>query len=110
MGAIKDNYYTQEDWICANFARAFSHPARRIMIRTLLNHSTTNIDFAHLLNFRVSTVRDHVFKLIDAGIVTISYLSHGYMISLNEEARDAVKAQLYIHKLLKRAERPEFLR
>ncbi len=89
MGAIKDNFYTLEESNLFYVGRAFAHPARVKMITELLTEMPyRNIDLARILKFSKSTMHSHIEMLKDAGLVSISYSMHYYIIELNEKGKE----------------------
>lgn len=95
MGASKDNNYTPEELLIAQFGRALGHPARSRMIKILKeNKSFRNTDMCKILEMRVSTIHDHIKILREADLIHIEYASHEYHITLHQE-----NYQLYISHL-----------
>lgn len=86
MGAIKSNNYSLEEMQLSLSARALAHPARIKMVAALKQQDWRNIDFVKSLKLSKSTVKDHIDKLIEAGIVDIEYHPHFYAVSLKRKA------------------------
>jgi hypothetical protein len=85
MGAIKTFEYTPEEWDISIIARGISHPARVRIIRHLKTvPAYRNVDFCKLLRMRESSVKDHLDKLHDASLISVTYLPHYYAVSLNK--------------------------
>jgi hypothetical protein len=84
MGAIKTFDYTPDEWDVSTIARGISHPARvRILKHLKTVPGYRNIDFCTLLRMRESSVKDHLDKLRDAGLISVVYLPHCYAVTLN---------------------------
>lgn len=86
MGAIKPNNYSEKELNLSLIARALAHPAR-IKIVQLLRYSgmKRNVDLAVELNLAETTMREHLWKLKDAGLINVDYKTHYYNVSLNEK-------------------------
>lgn len=85
MGAIKTFEYTSDEWDISIIGRGISHPARVKIIKQLkYTPGFRNIDFCELLRMKESSVKDHLDKLLDADLISMTYFPHCYAVSLNE--------------------------
>jgi DNA-binding transcriptional ArsR family regulator len=97
MGAIKTFEYTSDEWDVSTIARGISHPARVKIIKHLkMVRSYRNIDFCELLRMSKKSVKDHLDKLQDAELISVTYFPHCYEVSLNRKRVERLEHWLRI--------------
>ncbi len=86
MGSIKSNQYTTEETNLFLTTRAFAHPARIRMVKLFQDKmELRNTDLCKELNLSKASVKGHLQMLKDANLISVEYLTHCYIVSLNEK-------------------------
>jgi DNA-binding transcriptional ArsR family regulator len=95
MPASKTLNYTSQTMENALFGRALAHPARITIIDLLRKRIfSTNQALSIELDLSVSTINNHLRKLLDADLVVLEY-SHKFMkISLSGKHRELISSIL----------------
>ena len=86
MGAIKENFYTENETNLFYAARAFAHPARvKILTELLTERSYRNTDLSKILRLSTVAIHNHIEMLKDANMIVITYSMHYYEIGLSSK-------------------------
>jgi DNA-binding transcriptional ArsR family regulator len=84
MGASKTAHYSKNEIEEALVGRALAHPARIRIIHILDKMQTANsMELTGLLELNLTSVHNHLNKLIDANIVSVEFKNNGYQLILN---------------------------
>jgi predicted transcriptional regulator len=84
MGAIKPNHYTDQELSISLIADAISHPFRTRIVKLLQEQKTIrNVDLANYFSLSATTIKTHLDKLKNAGLIYYEYEVHYYLIKLN---------------------------
>jgi DNA-binding transcriptional ArsR family regulator len=71
MAMSKKEEFSKKDQLVAEFAKAFSHPARVAILRTLARKGTCICgELVEVLPLAQSTVSQHLRELKEAGVIT----------------------------------------
>jgi DNA-binding transcriptional ArsR family regulator len=98
MGASKTAHYSKNEIEEALVGRALGHPARIRIIHILDKMQTANsMELTGLLELNLTSVHNHLNKLIDANIVSVEFKNNGYQLILNRTVIQEFTLTMPIH-------------
>jgi DNA-binding transcriptional ArsR family regulator len=98
MGASKTAHYSKNEIEEALVGRALGHPARIRIIHILDEMQTANtLELTGLLELNITSVHNHLKKLIDANIVSVEFKNNGNQLILNRSVIQEFTLTMPIH-------------
>lgn len=92
MGISKTQQYSQKTLANSKIGMAVAHPARIEILKAIrAKEFVTNQEMSKQLKLSVSTIHEHVRKLIDAELVSTEYFEKYGMIRRLEKHEEKIK-------------------